>query len=52
LPLKKASSLEELAGLREVLRERVRASSMMDRSRFIGELEVAYEQMREEKSSK
>jgi len=48
----KASSLEELAGLREVLRERVRESSLMDRSRFIGELESTYEQMWEEKSLK
>ena len=50
IAIEKASNLAELAKLRGVLRERMRESSLVDRTRFIDELEGAYEQMWGEKS--
>jgi len=52
IAIEKASNLVELAKLRGGLRERMRGSSLVDRKRFIEELEGSYEQMWEEKSLK
>ena len=48
IAMTKASDVAGLALLRKNLRKQVRSSSLMDRSRFIVELEGAYEQMWEE----
>lgn len=45
----KASDLASLSELRKGMRDRMRSSTLMDRSRFISELEAAYEQMWVEK---
>ena len=50
IAIDKAANVGELCGLREGLREKMRSSSLLDRSRFIGELEAVYEQMWVEKN--
>lgn len=51
IALEKSSNLAELCDTRKELRGRMRESTLLDRVRFIAELEGAYDQMWEEKRS-